>query len=102
MPGVWRHLAERLASREGQIGAGATLILALLVWRVGKPWLAALALTAVFLTLEILAGGTAVNMVLRGIVLLVLSAAIFWTIERSRNLLFSLALALAAAGIFLY
>ena len=102
MPGVWRHLAERLGTREGQIGAGATLVLALLVWRFGKPWLAALALTAVFLTLEALAGHRTVDLVLRAIVLLALSGAMFWAIERSRNLLFSLALAIAAVGIFLF
>jgi hypothetical protein len=99
---MWGHIAERLGTREGQIGAGATLTLALLVWRFGKPWLAALLLTAVLITLETMAGRTAVYLVLRGIVLLVLSASIFWTIQRSRNLLFTLALAIGAAGIFLY
>lgn len=102
MLGVWDHIAERLGTREGQIGAGATLILAFLVWRFGKPWFAALVLTAVLITLETLAGRTAVYLVLRGIVILVLSSAIFWAIQRSRNPLFSLALAIAAAGILLF
>jgi hypothetical protein len=102
MPGTWEQLAERLGTREGQIGTGATLILAYAVWRFGKPWTAALVLTAVLLALEIIAGRAPVHLLLRGIVFLVLSAAIFWAIQRSRNLLFSMALALAAAGIFLY
>ena len=72
------------------------------MWRFGKPWLAALVLTALLVALETLAEKPPVYLVLRGIVFLAMSAAIFWAIQRSRNLLLSMALALAAAGIFLY
>ena len=101
MPGIWDHLAERLGTREGQVGAGATIALAFLVWRFGKPWFAALVLTALLIALETKRGIAPVILVLHGIVLLILAAAIFWAIRRSGNLLFSLVLGLAGAGIFL-
>ena len=101
MPGIWDHLAERLGTREGQMGAGATIGLAILVWRFGKPWLAALVLTAVLIALETKAGRDPVSLTLHGIVFFVLAAAIFWAIRRSGNFLLSLVFGVAAAGILL-
>jgi hypothetical protein len=101
MPGIWDHLAERLSTSEGQIGAGATLVLAVLVWRFGRPWFAALVLTALLITMEAKRGIPPVSLVLHGIVFLVLAATIYWVIRRSGNLLFSLTFGVGAAGIFL-
>ena len=102
MPGVAGDIAERLRSREGLVTVTATLGLALIVWRFGKPWFAAVLLTGILVTLEAVAGRSAVYLLLRGLVFLVLSAAVFWAIERSRNLLFSLGLAVAAVSILLF
>ena len=101
MPDVWNTITERLGTGEGKIGAGATIGLALLVWRLGKSWLPALALTAVLIALEARAGTAPVTLVLHGIVFLILSGAVFWAIRRAGSLLLSLVLGLAAAVIFL-
>jgi hypothetical protein len=101
MPGIWDHLADQLSTREGQIGAGATIVLAVMVWRFGKPWFAALVLTAILIALETKAGTAPVLLVLHGIVILILTGSIFWVIRRSGNFMLSLILGVAAAGILL-
>ena len=91
-----------LSSREGQITAFATLLLAFYVRHKRKPWPAAVLLAAVLTVLEAGAGHGAVHLLLHAMIFLILSSALFWALDRARNLLFFLALSLAGVAVFLF
>jgi hypothetical protein len=91
-----------LATREGQIKVIAILGLAFYVRMKGRPWPAAALLTLVVLVMEALAGGGPVFLVLRGLIVLLLSSALFWSLDRAHKTGLFIALTVAGIAIFLF
>lgn len=80
----------------------ATGILALIVAKFGKPWLATVVLTAILVWLDIAAHLTLVPILVRALIFLVFAGAVFWLIERVENLLLTIAIAAAAIAVLIY
>jgi hypothetical protein len=78
----------------------AILALTLSVRRWHKPWPATVVLAALLTWLDSGAGRTVVSRLLQGLIYLALAGVLFWAIDRSPNLLLTLALALAGVAVF--
>lgn len=64
-----------------------------------RPWPAALLLTALLTFIERQANRLTVHLLLHGLIFLALSGFLFWAIDRSPNLILTLALAAAGAAV---
>jgi hypothetical protein len=74
------------------------LLLSIIVSRVGKPWLATLGLTALLVVLDVRDHLGLVLILVRALIFLVLSGAIFWLVERFESLLMAITIGIAAAA----
>lgn len=80
----------------------AVLVLAAFVAKVGRPWLATLVLTSILVWLDVSSHMRAVPIMVRALIFLVFSGAVFWLIERVENLLLAAAIAAAAIAALIY
>ncbi|MEO8294833.1 MAG: hypothetical protein ABI613_04890 [Gemmatimonadota bacterium] len=84
------------------IKTGVVLLLSLLVSRFGKPWLAAVLLSAVLVAFDIRDHVGFVPVLVRALIFLVLAGSIFWLIERAESLVLAAIIGLTTAAVLIY
>ena len=95
MTDLWRYLARGDPYFAHKVIA--VVLLVIFVRRFRKPWLATVLLTALLIGLELAVHRPPVRMLLHGLIYLVISGAIFWTVDRMPHPV--LVGAIAAGGI---
>jgi hypothetical protein len=87
---------------ESYLPAAAVLVLALVVARWHKPWLATVALTALLVYLDHAAGRAPVSQLLHILIYVCVGGALFWAIDRSTHLVLTIGLVLAGVYVVQY
>ena len=82
--------------------AAAVALLALVVARWHKPWLATVALTALLLYRDYEADRTPASLLLHILIYVCVGGVLFWAIDRSTHLVLTIGLVLAGAYVVLY
>jgi len=82
--------------------AASVVLLAVVVARWHKPWLATVALTALLVYLDYDAGRTPVHLLLHILIYVCVGGALFWAIDRSSHLVLTIGLVLAGMFVVQY
>ena len=82
--------------------AASVLLLAVVVARWHKPWLATVALTALLVYRDHEAGRTPVSLLLHILIYVCVGGALFWAVDRSTHLIVTVGLVLAGAYVVQY